>query len=100
MRKTVARKVSRNVKNEPITYWYISLALNTVAGTVSHALSTLVYDIFKSEGLHVATGMTVLVVFMTITIVYVVIYSFSGYVPLGKINEGLCTGSQSDSNRR
>ena len=70
--------------------WYISLFLNSIAITISHVIGVTIYTELHDNnetaaGIAVTTG----VVMFVSLVVYVIIYCVSGYVPMGRISEGL-----------
>ena len=76
--------------NELHSVWYISLLLNSLAITTSHVIGVTIYTELRDDndtaaGIAITTGV---VLFVSI-VVYVFIYGVSGYVPMGRISEGL-----------
>lgn len=70
--------------------WYISLFLNSLAITVSHVVGVTIFTELRDNN-HIATSiaMSTGIVLLVSLFVYAMIYSASGYVPMGRISQGL-----------
>lgn len=76
-------------RDEP-SNWLVALTLNSIALSLSHIAGVTVYNAFGEENRN-ASGVlaTTASVIGVSFVVYIIIYTTSGYVPMGRISDGL-----------
>lgn len=78
-------------QRETRSVWYVSLLLNSLAIALSHVVAVAVFTELR-DNRHAAVpagAISTGIVAVASIVVYVFIYGASGYVPMGRISDGL-----------